>query len=312
MSKRLPEALRSYSELELCGLTINIASFSHLLKRVDFDAIVHHLALTYIIKSKTEPVTTRRKRLLELISSYSFNLYYMKGKDMIFLSRQTHDDSNPHKIIPVSFNMYKSLYESYYSIDTKEWYLVQTRLQTKLSRIALPEVLGGKKMLDANILPEEQKPQLQNKQVIENRSRLGQGRAGIRHRKPQLVDGKIASTSKSREISKIPMVQNVTKDSTDFPIPEQLIMDKTEAIIRGTIQDKNRDLPFNPDLIYRPPPRPPENLQPHSPESKPDIRPKIDVEFEENSLYQEVILSEFYKRPNKSYFQEPREFNKYR
>ena len=33
-SKRLPEAVRSYSmtELELCGLAINIASFSHLLK----------------------------------------------------------------------------------------------------------------------------------------------------------------------------------------------------------------------------------------------------------------------------------------
>ena len=46
-SKRLPEAARNYSitELELCGLAINIASFSHLLKRVDFDAIVDHLAL---------------------------------------------------------------------------------------------------------------------------------------------------------------------------------------------------------------------------------------------------------------------------
>ena len=83
--KRLPEAAKSYSitELELCGLAINIASFSHLLKRVDFDAIVDHLALTHIIKSKMEPVTTRIKRLLELISSYSFNLYYMKGKNMV-------------------------------------------------------------------------------------------------------------------------------------------------------------------------------------------------------------------------------------
>ena len=54
-------------------LAINIASFSHLLKRVDFDAIVDHLALTLIIKSKMEPATTRIKRLLELISSYSFN-----------------------------------------------------------------------------------------------------------------------------------------------------------------------------------------------------------------------------------------------
>ena len=67
----------------LCGLAINIASFSHLLKRVDFDAIVDHLALMHIFKSKMEPMTTRIKRLLELISSYSFNLYYMKGKDMI-------------------------------------------------------------------------------------------------------------------------------------------------------------------------------------------------------------------------------------
>ena len=84
-SKRLPEAAKSYSitELELCGLAINIASFAHLLKRVDFDAIVDHLALMHIIKSKVELETTRIKRLLELISSYSFNLYCMKGKDMI-------------------------------------------------------------------------------------------------------------------------------------------------------------------------------------------------------------------------------------
>ena len=60
-SKRLPEAAKSYSitELELCGLAINMASFFHLLKRVDFDAIVDHLALVHIIKSKMEPATTR-------------------------------------------------------------------------------------------------------------------------------------------------------------------------------------------------------------------------------------------------------------
>ena len=90
-------------------MAINIASFSHLLKRVDFDAIVDHLALIHIIKSKMEPATTRIKRLLELISSCSFNLYYMKDKDMIlsdFLSQQKNDDSNPNKIIPTSVDMY--------------------------------------------------------------------------------------------------------------------------------------------------------------------------------------------------------------
>ena len=107
LSKRLPEAARNYliTELELCSLAINIASFSHLLKRVDFDMIVDHLALTHIIKSKVQLATVRIKRLLELISSYSFNLYYIKGKDMVlsdFLSRQKPDNSNPHDIIPIS------------------------------------------------------------------------------------------------------------------------------------------------------------------------------------------------------------------
>ena len=66
-SKRLQEAVRSYSitELELSGLVINIASFLHLLKRVDFDVIVDHLALTHINKSEVELATTRIKRLLE-------------------------------------------------------------------------------------------------------------------------------------------------------------------------------------------------------------------------------------------------------
>ena len=78
-SKRLPEAAQNYSviESELCGLDINIASFTHLLKRVDFDAIMTQLALTNIIKSKVEPAITLIKRLLEILSSYSFNLYYI-------------------------------------------------------------------------------------------------------------------------------------------------------------------------------------------------------------------------------------------
>ena len=102
-SKRLPQAAKNYSitELELCGLALNIASFSHLLKRVDFDVIVDHLSLTHIIKSKAEPATIRIKRLLELISSYSFNLYYIKGRDVVlsnFLSRQINSDGNPVKL----------------------------------------------------------------------------------------------------------------------------------------------------------------------------------------------------------------------
>ena len=67
--------------------------------------------------------------------------------------------------------------------------------------------------------------------------------------------------NKSYEIPKMPMTQNVTKNRTYFPAQEQSISSsKTEAITQGMIQDKNREIPFYPDPIYRPPPKPPENL----------------------------------------------------
>ena len=159
-SKRLPEAARNYSitKIEMCGLAINIASFTHLLKKVDFDAIVDHLALVHILKSKTEPATPRTKRLLEVLSAYSFNLYYMKGKDMIlsdFLSRQEIDKSDPHEIIPISFDMKAILNEKCYKLkEENSKYLVQTCSQAKDRGIKLPEVHGSKKGLDPNLRPE--------------------------------------------------------------------------------------------------------------------------------------------------------------
>ena len=90
----LPGKARNYSitEMEMCGFTINIASFVHLLK-IDFDVIVNHLSLKHIIESKAELTTTRIKRFIRGISD--------------FLSRQKKDNSNPHEIIPISFNMQK-------------------------------------------------------------------------------------------------------------------------------------------------------------------------------------------------------------
>ena len=131
----MPEAARNFSitELEMCSFAINIASFAHLLRRVDFDTVVDHLAIMHIMKSKMEPATNRIKRLLEVLSSYSFNLYYIKGKDMIlsyFLSRQIEDDSNLHEIIPISFNIREILQENYHNI-VMDTYMVQTRTQAK-------------------------------------------------------------------------------------------------------------------------------------------------------------------------------------
>ena len=134
VSKRMAEAAKNYSitELEMCGLAINIASFEHLLKRVDFDAVVDHLAIAHIIKSKAKPASNRIKKLLEILGAYSFNLYYIKGKDMVlsdFLPRQHGDNSNQHEIIPISFNMGKVLQQNYQKYA--KTYLVQTRSQSK-------------------------------------------------------------------------------------------------------------------------------------------------------------------------------------
>ena len=113
----------------MCGLAKNTVSLANLLKKVDFDVILYHLELVHILKSKTEPATARIKRLLEILSAYSFNLYYMKGKDIIlsdFLSRQEIDKSDLHEIIPISFDMKAILNYKYYKIEAenKKKYLV--------------------------------------------------------------------------------------------------------------------------------------------------------------------------------------------
>ena len=67
-------------------------------------------------------------------------------------------------------------------------------------------------------------------------------------------------TDKLQEILKIPATQNIAKNRMDFPIHEQSITSShTEAITEGMIQNINREIPFYPDLIYRPP-KPTENL----------------------------------------------------
>ena len=157
-----------------------------MLKTVDFDAIVDHLTLTHIIKSKTEPATIRVKRLLELISGYSFNLNYIKGKDMLlsdFLSRQNNDDGNPHEIIPISFNKHQVLHENYNNMEN---YFAQTRSQVKASGIKLPEVQGMGKNLDPNIKPETQHVNPIKCSVV--KPCRGQGRAGLKRKRPDPIN----------------------------------------------------------------------------------------------------------------------------
>ena len=99
-----------------------------------------------------------------------------------FLSRQDHGDEDTKEIIQISFNMKLVLQDKYYNVnESKEKYMVQTRLQMKASGVQLPEVHGSRKKLDPHKIPEKQ-PQPITGLNVERKPKIGQGRAGVRRR----------------------------------------------------------------------------------------------------------------------------------
>ena len=75
------------------------------------------------------------------------------------------------------------------------------------------------------------------------------------------------------------------------------------------------DVPFHPGLAYRPPPKPIRSNVPlsqvgsQSSSSVENINPGINLDFEENSPFQEGVISETSQRLDKSFFQDPKELN---
>ena len=272
-----------------------------MLKRVDFNAIVDNLAFIHIIKSKMEPATTRIKRLLELISSYSFTLYYMKGKDMIlsdFLLQQNNNDSNPNEIIPILFNMYKILegnrdnFGKYNNNNfSSKRYLIQTYSQAKMNGTKLPEVHGVQKELDPNSRPEKQ--HVISKQGKAERLQMGQGRAGSRRRKPDPINQAI----------------NQPLDVTQgIPRGTKIITGKTNStqginnVLDRLINNNNSfmpDVPLHTDPLLKPPKQQNTHEISHN--------PNINLDFGENSPFQEGIMSKTFHRLDKSFFQNPKE-----
>ena len=108
VSKTLPTACSHYSvtELEMTGLLINMGLWENILKHREFDATDDYITVTQILKAKTEPASNRIVRQLAHLSAYSFNLYYLKGKDMIladYLSGHRNECEDPSDLIPVMF-----------------------------------------------------------------------------------------------------------------------------------------------------------------------------------------------------------------
>ena len=174
----------------------------------------------------------------------------MKGKDMIlsdFLSRQK-NNSYPHEIIPISFNMCQVLDVSYYS----EKYLIQTRSQAKSSDIKLLEVHSVGKNLDPNLKPGKQ--HTIPKQGSMERPRIGQGRVGSRRKRPDPINQSINQPPNLSQ--KIPGRTEIETGKTNHVHTKDL----THSInnMSGKMTNNNpliQDVPFHPGPVYRPLPK---------------------------------------------------------
>ena len=90
-------------------------------------------------------------------------------------------------IIPISLNIYSILEDNRNldickNNDEDEKYLIQTHSQAKTNGTKLLEVHGIKKELDPNLRPEKQ--HAMPKQGILEKLQVGQGRPGLRRRRP--------------------------------------------------------------------------------------------------------------------------------
>ena len=126
------------------------------------------------------------------------------------------------------------------------------------------------------------------KQGISEKPQVGQGRAGLRRRKP--------------EPDHINQPSDVTRG---IPGGSKIVTEKTNSS-QGTnsVHDRaiNNDKPFLPDVpLHLDPFHKPSSLQQNT--NKINQNSNINLDFEENSPFQEGIISETIQRPDKSFFQ---------
>ena len=158
-SKTLPPAVANYSvtQLEMTGLLMNIHAWHGWTQGAEVDVAVDHKAVVQILKSKELPATGHIGLLIRKIGPLPFNLYYVKGKDLIlmdFLSRIKSDDSDPSEVLPISFvDMQMTNPPPEYKLQ------IRTRSSAKCEGATVPPVHGIGKALDPHKKPEHQSPQ---------------------------------------------------------------------------------------------------------------------------------------------------------
>ena len=164
------------------------------------------------------------------------------------------------------------------------------------------------KNLDPNIKPEKQHANPIKGSV--EKLCIGQGRAGLRRKRPAPINQTIILPSElSQKIPGETKIETGKTNHVNSADPMHSINNADQGMTHT--RPLFPDVPFHPGLTYRPPlklirsqmPGSQESSQSsHSPET---TSSNINLDFKENSPFQEGIISEAYKRPDKLFFQEP-------
>ena len=176
---------------------------------------------------------------------------------------------------------------------------IQTRSQAKSSGIKLLEVHGVEKSLNPNLRPEKQCTF--PKQGNLERPHIGQGRARSKRKKPDPINQAINRPSNlSQEIPGRTKIEARKTNSVHTTNNANDRMVNNNPFIP--------DVPSHLDLLLRSKQPIKQNItRKQNSQNEQNISPNINFDFEENSTFQEAIMSETFQRPDKSFFQNPKE-----
>ena len=191
-----------------------------------------------------------------------------------------------YKILENNLNNFD---KDYNLVDDK--YLILMHSQAKTSGTKLLEVRGVGKSLDPNLRPEKQ--HAFPKQGKLERLQIGQRRAG----------------SKRRNSDPINQAINQPSDvSQEIPGRTKIVTGKTNSIHSTNSMSERLiysnpfmpDVPLHPDLLLGLPKHQP--IKQHIKQNIQENSPNINFNFEENSPFQEGIMSKTFQRLDKSFF----------
>ena len=174
----------------------------------------------------------------------------------------------------------------------KKEFLIQTHSQAKLSSTKLSEVHRVRKEPHPNLRPEKQ--HTMPKKGMTEKLHIGQGRAGLRRKHaPDCIDQLFDVTRRIPERSKTATGKTNNSQHTS------VVCD------RGINNDKS----FSPDVLLHPLHKPllrQQNVEKAIPNNNSS---SINLDIEENSPFQEGIISETIQRLDKMFFQKPKSFD---